>query len=39
MRVLFWGTPEFALPSFRALVGEGHEVMDAALEPEPVHVD
>lgn len=27
MRVLFWGTPEFALPSLRALLGEGHDVV------------
>ncbi len=27
MRVLFWGTPEFAAPSLRALIGEGFEVI------------
>ena len=24
MRILFWGTPEFATPPLRALIGEGH---------------
>ncbi len=27
MRVLFWGTPEFAVPPLRALLGEGHDVV------------
>lgn len=27
MRVAFWGTPEFAAPALRALVGEGFEVV------------
>ena len=27
MRILFWGTPAFAVPSLRALLGEGHEVV------------
>jgi len=26
MRVLFWGTPDFATPPLRALLGEGYEV-------------
>ena len=34
MRVLFWGTPDFALPSFRALVGEGHEVVGVVTQPD-----
>ena len=27
MRILFWGTPEFAVPPLRALLGEGHDVV------------
>ena len=27
MRVLFWGTPEFATPPLRALIGEGFDVV------------
>jgi methionyl-tRNA formyltransferase len=34
LRVLFWGTPEFALPSFRALVGEGHDVVGVVTRPD-----
>ncbi len=34
MRVLFWGTPEFAAPSLRALVGEGFEVAGAVTQPD-----
>lgn len=29
MRVLFWGTPEFATPPLRALIGEGFDVVAA----------
>lgn len=34
MRVLFWGTPEFSVPSFRALLGEGHEVVGVVTQPD-----
>jgi methionyl-tRNA formyltransferase len=34
LRVLFWGTPEFAIPSFRALIGEGHEVVAVVTQPD-----
>lgn len=34
MRVLFWGTPEFAVPSLRALLGEGHEVVAVVTQPD-----
>ena len=34
MRVLFWGTPEFALPSLEALLGEGHEVVGVVTQPD-----
>jgi methionyl-tRNA formyltransferase len=31
---VFWGTPEFALPSLRALLGEGHEVVAVVTQPD-----
>lgn len=34
MRVLFWGTPDFALPSLRALLGEGHDVLAVVTQPD-----
>ena len=34
MRVLFWGTPEFAAPSLRALIGEGFDVVAAVTQPD-----
>lgn len=34
MRILFWGTPDFALPSLRALLGEGHEVVGVVTQPD-----
>lgn len=34
MRVVFWGTPEFALPSLGALVGEGHDVVAVITQPD-----
>ena len=34
MRVLFWGTPEFATPALRALVGEGFEVVGVVTQPD-----
>ncbi|MGQ0539351.1 MAG: methionyl-tRNA formyltransferase [Gemmatimonadaceae bacterium] len=34
MRVLFWGTPEFATPALRALLGEGHEVVAVVTQPD-----
>lgn len=34
MRVLFWGTPEFALPSLRALESEGHAVVGVITQPD-----
>lgn len=34
MRVLFFGTPEFAVPSLRALVGEGFEVVSVVTRPD-----
>lgn len=34
MRVLFWGTPDFALPPLRALIGEGFEVVGVVTQPD-----
>lgn len=37
MRVLFWGTPEFATPALRALLGEGVDVVGAVTQPDRPH--
>ena len=34
MRVLFWGTPEFATPPLRALLGEGFDVAAVVTQPD-----
>jgi methionyl-tRNA formyltransferase len=34
VRVLFWGTPEFAAPPLRALIGEGFDVVAAVTQPD-----
>jgi methionyl-tRNA formyltransferase len=34
MRVLFWGTPTFAVPTLRALLGEGHQVVGVVTQPD-----
>ena len=34
MRVLFWGTPEFATPPLRALLGEGCDVVAVVTQPD-----
>ncbi len=34
MRILFWGTPDFAVPSLRALMGEGHQVVGVVTQPD-----
>ncbi|HKR08617.1 MAG TPA: methionyl-tRNA formyltransferase [Gemmatimonadaceae bacterium] len=34
MRVVFWGTPEFAEPSLRALIGEGFDVVAVVTQPD-----
>jgi methionyl-tRNA formyltransferase len=34
MRVAFFGTPEFAVPSLRALVGEGFDVIAVVTQPD-----
>jgi methionyl-tRNA formyltransferase len=34
MRVVFWGTPEFATPPLRALLGEGFDVTAVVTQPD-----
>lgn len=34
MRILFWGTPDFAVPSLRALVGEGFDIIAVVTQPD-----
>ena len=34
MRVLFWGTPVFALPTLRAVADAGHDVVGAVTRPD-----
>lgn len=34
MRVLFWGTPEFAVPALRALIGENFDVVGLVTQPD-----
>src|SRR3954468_16651767 len=34
MKVLFWGTPEFATPPLRALLGEGFDVVGVVTQPD-----
>jgi methionyl-tRNA formyltransferase len=34
MRVVFWGTPEFAAASLRALIGEGFDVVAVVTQPD-----
>ena len=34
MRVLFWGTPPFAIPTLRALGEEGHDVVGVVTQPD-----
>lgn len=34
MNVLFWGTPEFALPTLRALAAAGHDVVGVVTRPD-----
>lgn len=37
MRVLFWGTSAYAVPSLRALLGEGFEVVGVVTQPDRAH--
>lgn len=34
VRILFWGTPEFATPPLRALTGEGNDVVAVVTQPD-----
>lgn len=34
MRILFWGTPDFATPALRAILGEGHDVVGVITQPD-----
>jgi methionyl-tRNA formyltransferase len=34
VKVLFWGTPEFAVPPLRALLGEGFDVVGVVTQPD-----
>ncbi len=34
MRILFWGTPDFAIPSLRGLSDEGHEIVGVVTQPD-----
>jgi len=34
VRILFWGTPDFATPPLRALVGEGFDVVGVVTQPD-----
>ena len=34
MRTLFWGTPDFAVPALRALLGEGFDVIGVVTQPD-----
>jgi methionyl-tRNA formyltransferase len=34
VRILFWGTPNFAVPSLRALAEEGHDIVGVVTQPD-----
>ncbi|HEX8362186.1 MAG TPA: methionyl-tRNA formyltransferase [Longimicrobium sp.] len=34
MRIVFWGTPEFAVPALRAIADEGHDVAGVVTQPD-----
>jgi methionyl-tRNA formyltransferase len=34
VRIVFWGTPDFALPALDALLGEGHDVVGVVTQPD-----
>ena len=34
MRIVFWGTPDFAVPSLGALLGEGHDIVGVVSQPD-----
>jgi len=34
MRILFWGTPNFAVPSLKALANESIEIVGVVTQPD-----
>ena len=34
MRIVFWGTPDFAVPALSALLGEAHDVVGVVTQPD-----
>jgi Methionyl-tRNA formyltransferase len=34
MRVLFWGTPDFAVKSLKALIESNHQVVGVVTQPD-----
>ena len=34
MRILFWGTPAYAVPSLEALLAAGHELVGVVSQPD-----
>jgi methionyl-tRNA formyltransferase len=34
VRIVFWGTPEFAVPALRAIADEGHDVAGVVTQPD-----
>ena len=34
MRILFWGTPDFAVPSLKALANDGVEIAGVITQPD-----
>jgi methionyl-tRNA formyltransferase len=34
VKILFWGTPPFAVPSLRALSEEGHDIVGVVTRPD-----
>jgi methionyl-tRNA formyltransferase len=34
VRIVFWGTPEFAIPALRAIADEGHDVAGVVTQPD-----
>ena len=34
MRVLFWGTPAYAVPTLEALHGAGHQIVGVVTQPD-----
>ena len=39
MRIVFMGTPDFAVPSLQALIGAGHDVCAVYTQPDKPQAD